>query len=318
VKAAVVFKPGQAPAFADFADPAPSAGEQLVHVTASALCPLARARASGAHYSSSSQLPAIAGVDGVGKLEDGRRVYFLLPRAPYGGMAERTVVPDAQCIALPDGISDEFAAAIANPGMSSWAALIDRAAFKPGGTVLINGATGASGRLAVTVAKYLGASKVIATGRNRDILDELIQLGADAIVPLLDDEQPLRKKLEQHFAQGIDVVLDYLWGDSAEKILAAAAKAGPKTAPIRFVQIGTAGGADIRLSGPLLRSSTIELLGSGLGSVSRPRLMTVIGELMQAATTVDFSLPTRTMPLSEVEQGWRDTGSDRLIFTNAN
>jgi NADPH:quinone reductase-like Zn-dependent oxidoreductase len=315
VKAAVVREPGKAPVFADFTDPTAAAGEHFVKVAASALCPLARARASGAHYSASSQLPAVAGVDGVGHLQDGSRVYFLLPRAPYGGMAESTVVPASQCVALPDHVDDEFAAAIANPGMSSWAALTERARFKAGGTVLVNGATGASGRLAISIAKHLGAKKVIATGRNQDVLGTLAELGADATISLLDDGQALKEQFEHHFAHGVDVVLDYLWGESAGQILAAGAKAGANIAPIRFVQIGTAGGADISLPGALLRSSTIELLGSGLGSVALPRLLAIVGALMEATASADFTIPIRTVPLAEVEQGWLEQGPDRLVFS---
>ena len=97
-----------------------------------------------------------------------RRVYFVLPRAPYGSMAEQAVVPSAHCVPLPDELDDVTAAAIANPGMSSWAAYTERARLKAGETVLVNGATGTAGRLAVQIAKYLGARKVIATGRNAE------------------------------------------------------------------------------------------------------------------------------------------------------
>jgi NADPH:quinone reductase-like Zn-dependent oxidoreductase len=123
-----------------------------------------KSRASGAHYSSSGKFPFVVGIDGVGRLDDGRRVYFILPRAPYGGMAQQTVAPSAQCLALPDELDDVTAAAIANPGVSSWAAYTERAKLKAGETVLVNGATGAAGRLAVQIAKHLGAKKVIATG----------------------------------------------------------------------------------------------------------------------------------------------------------
>ncbi|MDB5685532.1 MAG: zinc-binding alcohol dehydrogenase [Rhizorhabdus sp.] len=213
MKAALVIRAGQPPIYGDFAEPAAARDEALVTVTAAALSPLVRARASGKHYSSSGGFPFVAGVDGVGTLEDGTRVYFLLPRAPYGAMAERTVVPLAQCVALPVALDDVTAAAIANPGMSSWAAFTERGHLGPGETVLINGATGASGRLAVQIARHMGAGKVIATGRNARILADL---GADATIGLGDTEQAIDSALVEQFAQGIDVVIDYLWGKSAE------------------------------------------------------------------------------------------------------
>ncbi len=88
----------------------------------------------------------MAGVDGAGTLEDSRRVYFILPRAPHGAMAERTVVPVTHLLPVPGDLEHLTVAAIALPGMSSWAALRERAHLEPGETVLVNGATGASGR----------------------------------------------------------------------------------------------------------------------------------------------------------------------------
>jgi NADPH:quinone reductase-like Zn-dependent oxidoreductase len=150
-----------------------------------------RARASGAHYSASHSFPFVAGVDGVGRLDDGGRVYFLMPRAPYGAMAEKTVVPSAQCLPVPDDLDDVTAAAIANPAMSSCAALTERAHLKAGEIVLVNGATGAAGQLAVRIAKHLGAAKVIATGRNPEALRAAADLGADMTIPLVEDEAAL-------------------------------------------------------------------------------------------------------------------------------
>src|SRR6202050_3061011 len=166
MKAAIVLGAGQTPMYRDFSEPLPSSGESRVTVAAAALSQVVKSRASGAHYSSSGQFPFVVGIDGVGRLDDGTRVYFVLPRAPYGSMAEQTVVPAAQCLPLPDGLDEATAAAIANPGMSSWAAFKERAQLKAGETVLVNGATGTAGRLAVQIAKHLGARKVIATGRN--------------------------------------------------------------------------------------------------------------------------------------------------------
>ena len=212
-------------------------------MTAAAVSQVAKSRASGQHYSSAGQFPFVAGIDGVGRLDDGARVYFLLPRAPYGGMAERTVAPLARCLPLPDGLDDVTAAAIANPGMSSWAAYVERAQLKPGETVLVNGAAGTAGRLAVQIAKHLGAAKVIATARNADALKSVAALGADVTIPLVDDEAALEDSFRQEFAQGVDVVIDYLWGKSAERLLIAGAKAGKEAVPIRFVQVGAVSGA---------------------------------------------------------------------------
>ena len=119
-----------------------------------------------------------------------------------------------QCLALPDDLDDVTAAAIANPGMSSWAAYTERANLKAGETVLVNGATGAAGRLAVQIAKHLGARKVIATARNADALKSVAALGADVTIPLVEDGSALQSAFEEQFAAGVDVVIDYLWGQA--------------------------------------------------------------------------------------------------------
>jgi NADPH:quinone reductase-like Zn-dependent oxidoreductase len=318
MKAAIVWEAGKPPVCGEFKDPAPTAGEIPIAVVAAALSPLAKSRASGAHYSSSHRFPFVAGVDGVGRLDDGRRVYFFLPREPYGAMAEKAVAPGTQCVRLPDGLDDITAAAIANPGMSSWAAFKERVKLVAGENVLINGATGTAGRLAVQIAKYLGAKTVIATGRNVEVLKSLASLGADVAIPLVEDGDALEEAFKEQFAEGVDIVIDYLWGKSAERLLSAAAKAGEPSVPIRFVQVGSASGSEITLPSAVLRSSGIELLGSGLGSVPVERLVAAIAELLQAALAGDFQIETKAVALSEVEQVWsKDTGAARIVFTVA-
>jgi NADPH:quinone reductase-like Zn-dependent oxidoreductase len=313
MKAAIVRAAGQAPVYGDFAEPMAGPGEHRITVAAAALSPLARARAAGAHYSVSGAFPAVVGVDGVGRLDDGRRVYFLLPRAPWGAMAEFTVAPTAQIAPLPDGLDDVTAAAIANPGMSSWAALKERAKLAAGETVLINGATGSAGRLAVQIARHLGAKKVIATGRN---VEALQALGADATIALVDDETALEDSFKLYVAEGIDVVVDYLWGKSAERLLAAAAKVLPDGAPLRYVEVGAASGPNITLPGAVLRSKTIALMGSGLGSVPLDRLAVDIGELLQAAATSGFAIPAKAVSLSDVDRAWGEGASaGRIVLT---
>ncbi len=315
MKAAVVSGPGRGPAYADFVEPVAASGEERVEVTAAALTQLARGRASGAHYSSSAAYPFVAGVDGVGRLANGARVYFLLPRAPFGAFAERTVVGARQCLPVPDDLDDVTAAAIANPGMSSWAALTERARLEAGETVLVNGATGTSGRLALQIARHLGAKRVIATGRNRQALAELSALGADQTIALGEDDATLEESFGRAFAGQVDVVLDYLWGKSAELMLSAAAKAAPKTERLRFVQIGSAAGGTIALRADALRSTPTEIMGSGLGSVPGPRLFAAIAGVLAAAKPAGLKVTARTVPLAEVESAWSGGDARRLVFT---
>jgi len=316
MKAAVITKPGSTPVFANFDDPVQKHDEELITVTASALSQVTKSRASGSHHTSPGSLPAVVGIDGVGRTQDGRRVYFMLPKEPFGGMAEKVAVRMDQCISLPADVDDITAAAIAIPGMSSWAAFKERAHLIAGENVLINGATGTSGRLAVQIAKYLGAKRVVATGRNVEALEQLRNIGADAIIPLAQSPTELEMAFQQQFGgEGVDVVLDYLWGPSAETLIVAAARAGKGAVPIRFVQIGAVSGGNIVLPSAALRSSALVLMGSGMGSIPFKGLVGAIRGVLQAVVPGKLKIETKVVPLAAVEETWnKDSGSSRVVF----
>ncbi|SFS21024.1 NADPH2:quinone reductase [Granulicella pectinivorans] len=311
MKAAIVLGMGQGPVYGEFREPVAGDGEEIVTVMAAALSPFSKARSTGSHYSSEDGFPVVAGADGVGRTADGRRVYFALPEAPFGAMAERTVVDARRCVAVPDGLDDVTAAAIANPGMSAWAALMERAKMQAGETVLVHGATGTAGRLAVQLARYFGAGKVIATGRN---VAELETVGADVVVPL---GAGFEDALVELFAGGIDVVIDYLWGESAKAIMVAIVKAVEDGRPVRFVHVGAAAGEmEIALPGAALRSSAMVLMGSGLKSVPMRVLLGAIAKVFAAVEPAGLTIATRRVPLAEVEAVWREAaGRPRVVFT---
>jgi NADPH:quinone reductase-like Zn-dependent oxidoreductase len=316
MRAAVVSAVGQSPALTELPIPTPGAGERLIRVSAAAISHLVKGRASGLHYSADTQLPLGVGIDGVGRLDDGSRVYFAMPPAPHGSMAEYTVVDTGLCVPVPDGLDDLTAAAIVNPGMSSWAALTERARLKPGETVLINGATGTSGRLAVQIARLLGAGRIVATGRNAHTLAQLRSLGADVTIRLCEDMDDLQRRFVEEFAKGIDVVLDYLWGPSMETLLVAAARAGRDPVPMRFVQIGSISAEDITLPGGVLRAAAIELLGCGGGSVSLARLIAVAGDVLRAALSDGLKIALKPAPFSQFNAVWSlDDSACRTVFT---
>lgn len=316
MKAAIVTGPGMTPIYGDFDEPPAKEGEERIAVTASALSQLTKGRASGSHYSASGRFPTIPGVDGVGRTADGHRVYFVLPEAPFGAMAEYVTIRRARCIPLPEGLDDVTAAAIANPGMSSWAALKERACLVAGENVLIHGATGVAGRLAVQIAKYMGAKKVIAAGRNAQALEELRALGADATVSLLLPPEELEAAFREQFAgDGVHVVLDYLWGPSAETLIVAAAKADREEIPVRYVNIGSMAGAEIKLPAAALRSTDLKLMGSGIGSVPVAGLLGSIRGVFEATGPGNFQIETKAVPLADVEANWnKESGSSRVVF----
>lgn len=305
MKAAIIMKQGTTPIYGDFETPTAKGDNVIVDVSASALSNLTKMRAMGKHYSSSQVYPNVAGTDGVGIL-NGQRVYFLATNAPYGTLAEKTLVNSKLTIPLPEGIDDITAAAIANPGMSSWAALVSRAHFQEGQTVLINGATGTAGSLAVKIAYHLGAKKVIVTGRNEEKLN---QLGADAVVSFdmaaTNGTEKFTDDLSEQVKSGVDVVLDYLWGDSALAIMTAIVKFGGHTVT-RYVSIGAAAGqADIALPSAILRSSAIEILGSGVKSATMSQLMSAIKGVFDWAAEEHITMTTNNFELSEIQAAWQ-------------
>ena len=326
MNAAVVHSFDAPPTFSTFDNPIPNpeANEVLVDVTAAALHRIVKSLANGTHYGSAGILPFIPGVDGVGRLQSsinhlpaGTRVYFGATRPPFGTFAQQSIATASMIVPLPDALDDATAAAIANPAMSSSVALL-RAQFQPGESVLILGATGVAGQLAVQIAKARGARRVIAIDRNPQALAELTTLGADATISL--DQSPdaltaaLRTEITTH---GVDIVLDYLWGPPAETLLSAIAQRGlSHTAPrIRYVQIGNMAGADISLSAATLRSSGLELLGSGFGSASLDQILRSISDFFThiAATPMPFAF--KTAPLCEVTTLWNSEDQGvRLVF----
>lgn len=313
MKAAVVFDLNEGPIWADFTEPQPAVGYTLIDVRAAAISHVVKGRASGRHYSFDGTLPFVVGIDGVGMTSDGQRVYFAFPSAPFGSMAQRAPVALQNCLPLPDALDDISAAAMANPGMSAWAALVKRAQFQAGETVLINGATGSAGQLAVQIARYLGAKKIIATGRNTQAL---AALAADECIDLTADEQTLNAQFAAASAGQIDVVVDYLWGRSAELLLPMLAKYTPGDKPVRYVQVGSLAGADIALNGAVLRAAPLQLMGSGIGSLTMPQLLAATGEMLQAAVPGHFTIATTPLPLRDVAAAWpRDNSQKRTVFT---
>ena len=321
MKAAIVTAKGKTPVYGDFETPVAKEGQELVSVRAAALSNLAKFRASGAHYSSAGIYPAVAGTDGAGRAQDGRRVYFAMPEAPFGSLAEVCPIDPRHCVEIPESLDDITAAAIANPGMSAWGGLVERAHLVPGETVMVNGATGTAGRIAVQLARYLGAARIIATGRNAQELEEVRQLGADVIVPFAlgadrsSGASDYEEALKQAFSGGIDVVIDYLWGESAQITIVALANT-IEDKPVRFVHVGTASGEhNINLPGAALRSSALVLMGSGIGSVGRQALLQSIQSVFEAVRPANLKIATRAVPLAEVESVWAQaTGKPRVVF----
>ncbi len=309
MKAAVLHTRGQPPRVEDFPDPDASPGEVIVRVRAASLKNIDKALASGTHYDRHAQLPVVCGLDGVGVLDDGTRVFCGGPRPPYGMMAERTVVSRVRCMPIPDAVDDVSAAALPNPALSSWLPLVWRAQLRPGETVLILGATGVAGKLAVQIARHLGAGRVVAAGRNMRGLEALLDLGADAIIALDQSDRELTAAFVREADQRrFDIILDYLWGRPTTVLLDALTGHDVKaeSSRIRLIEIGEMAGPTISLSAAALRSSRIEIYGSGGGgSIPHTAILETFPKLWALAAEGALRIDTEAVALADIESAWR-------------
>jgi NADPH:quinone reductase-like Zn-dependent oxidoreductase len=307
MNAAVLRVLGTPPRCEQFPEPIAGEDDVIVRVHAAALKPIDKQLVSGSHYASPSQLPSIRGTDGVGQLSDGQRVFFGGTRAPYGAMAERTVVRRAFTFAVPEGVDDETAAALPNPGVSAWLSLTYRAKLAPGESVLILGATGVTGKLAVRIAKLLGAGRVVAAGRNQQVLGTLPGLGADAIIHLDAPADELREAFVREAGDsGFQVVIDYVWGGPAEAFLNAITRKEFATvkSETRFVQVGESAGPTISLPAAVLRSTALTILGTA-GIPPRDVLVDALQQVMAHAAAGELHVDTQRVPLADIENAWQ-------------
>jgi NADPH:quinone reductase-like Zn-dependent oxidoreductase len=253
-------------------------------------------------------LPLIPGVDGVARLPDGSLRYFALDDTTFGAMAEQTVIDLRQSFELPEGVDLVQVAAAMNPAMSSWVGLKRRADFGAGQSVLVLGATGSSGQMAVQVAKLLGAGQVIAAGRDPRRLADCKDLGADEVVRL--GESPGLGEV----AADVDVVIDYLWGQvtAAEAMTAIATHRRDQARPLTWIEIGET--ADIPAAA--LRALPLQIVGSGQGSVSTRDILSELPAIAAAVGNGALRTDARAVPLSDVETVWQDADEEaRIVLT---
>jgi NADPH:quinone reductase-like Zn-dependent oxidoreductase len=307
--AAVVTAFDSPPAYREFPAPSPGPGQVLADVLAAGLHPRVRSQANGSHYTSSGDLPLVPGVDGVARTPDGATRYFILEDTTMGAMAEQTVIDPRRSVVLADGSDPVAIAAAMNPAMSSWVALRRRISFQPGQRVLILGATGNAGRLAIQVAKYLGAGQVIGAGRQPDKLAELPGLGADLTVTL--DRAELAKA-----AADVDVVLDYVWGEPTAAAMAAIVTArADRGQPLSWVEIGSLAGTTAAIPSAALRAARLQLVGSGQGSVPTSDIVAELSDLAAVISSGAFQLNVKPVPLADVAAAWSAPGShQRLVI----
>ena len=310
MKAAIIDRAGADARYGDFPDPEPTEAETLSRVLAAGIHPVVRDLAAHTHYGSEGVYPLVPGVDCVARAEDGVARYAGFIRSPWGTFAER--VATRMGLPLPEGADPIAIAGALNPGLSSWLPLVARAREVGDlGTVLIVGATGFAGRIAVQSALALGAERVVGVGRDEDRLAEVRRLGGvpvsladgpDAVVSAAAGASP-------------SLVLDYLWGSAATMVWDALSGHGmdEDDADILHVEMGTAAGGHAALPGELLRSRRLTVRGSGAGSTPVTEIMAQLPVFMEKVASGQVVAPVEVFPLARVDEAWAYRGPRRAV-----
>jgi NADPH:quinone reductase-like Zn-dependent oxidoreductase len=297
MKAAVLTALGEPPRFADFPEPQAGDDQVVVDMGAAGVNHVDLAKASGTFYTGPPPLPSVVGTDGVGRTADGRRVYFDESVPPFGPWAQRALVRRADLLEPDEAVDDVTAAALGNAGLAAWLGLTWRVGLQPGETVLVLGAAGAVGSIAVQAAKVLGAGRVVAADRDPRRAERLRERGADATV-VLDPDTDLAAAFREAAGGGVDVIVDPLWGPPALAAMQAAAHGA------RHLQLGQLAGLTMELPAPTVRSARLDLRGMAVFhaplDVRREAYRQLTRHAARGAITVDVV----RVPLAEVATAW--------------
>jgi NADPH:quinone reductase-like Zn-dependent oxidoreductase len=322
MRAAVLDVPGEAPEYRDRPDPAQEAGTTVVRMTAATIVPLDQLIASGTSYWGRPPVPYVPGDQGVGVVEssavvpEGTRVFMetragRLPRD--GSLAERCAVPDADVVPLPDGVPDSLAAAVGMSGVAAWMALTHRSRLQPGERVIVLGAGGTVGQLAVGLAQLLGAARVVGVCRSEGAADRAIAAGADVVVRLPADVDALSAQMRDALGDAADVVVDMIFGVAATAASLVLAPFG------RLVNIGGLSGDSAEFSSAVLRSRTAAVLGYTNALLTAEQRRAALDAVFAHAAAGRITVGHEVVPLSAISDAWRRQASGqagvRLVVT---
>ncbi|HXD59074.1 MAG TPA: zinc-binding dehydrogenase [Thermoleophilaceae bacterium] len=300
MRAAVLEEIGKPPVAREFDEPQRGRGQSLIEVTAAPLNPVDLWISSGKHHAGAPPVPSVVGREAVGRviesdtIESGTRVY-----APVGagGMAERLVAPDDELVELPEGVEDPLAASFGVAGLAAWLGLTYRGNLQHGETVLVLGATGAVGSIAVQGAKLLGAGWVVAAGRSEEGLKRAEQLGADATVRL-DAGPDLADAIVDACDGRLDLTIDPLWGEpAAAAVLASSFQA-------RLVQIGQSASPEATLPSGAVRGKALSILGHTSPGVPVEVRRDAYSQMLRHAAAGELTVDYELLPLDQVAQAW--------------
>jgi NADPH:quinone reductase len=312
MRAAVIRCHGEPPEIRDHPPPRRGPGQALIKVMAAVVNPLDVLCASGTSYFGAPALPYVPGGQGVGvvlegdALSAGQRVWFSCSAGMGpgdGAMAELCAVDEPAALLLPDGVGDDLAAALGLPAIAAWTALTWRGRLRPGEHVLVLGASGTVGQVAVQAARLLGAGRVIAACRDPEGRARASELGADAVADLSgDDVDTIARRLGEAVAGRADLVVDPVWGLPAEAVVRVLSPGG------RLVNLGSSAGAEARFSSATVRSRSLSILGYTNNALTGEQKAGSLREILGHAAAGRITSDRETMPLTRAADGWTRCG----------
>lgn len=298
MRAAIIREYGTVPVVDDFDDPQAKDDAVVVDVLAAGLNPVDISMASGTFHGPMATPPYIPGREGVARTDDGRRVYFENPVAPFGPMAERSLVKPEFMVDVPDAVDDDLATCFGVAGLAAWLALERRARVGEGDKVVVLGASGVVGLIAVQAAKLMGAECVVAAARDEEGLARAKELGADAVVDL-DDEPDVVKAIEEATGGGPSVVLDPLWGEPVAAVTEAAAPGA------RIVSLGQSASPEATFSSAVVRGKELSILGHSNFAVPREERQAAYRRMVEHCVAGELTADVERVPLERTPEAWK-------------
>jgi NADPH:quinone reductase len=303
MRAAVLRELGQLPEVEAAAEPAAGEGERVVEVLAVPLNPIDITVCAGRFYGGHPEVPFVPGCEAVGRVAESDELVWVhgagLGVKRDGTLAERVAVPAEALFPVPNGAAPALAGALGIAGVAGWLPVAWRAPVREGETVLVLGATGTVGLVALQAARLLGAGRVVAAGRNRAGLERALEAGADAVVTLGEEGDLAASFREACGGDGPTLIVDPLWG---EPLVAALQAAAPGA---RAVNSGQSAGPEATLASAWVRGKQLEILGYSNFAVPRDVLEREYRRLVEAAVAGKIVVDVERVPLEQVADAWR-------------
>lgn len=302
MRAAVIEEVGGTPRVGEFAEPVAEGGEAVVEVVAAGLNPADIAKSEGKFGPPDPPTPYVAGMEGVGRLEPGGPLsYFGGATSPFGSFAPRALVKRERLIELPAGTDPGQALAFGVAGQAGWLSVSWRSGLKPGESVIVLGASGTVGQIAIHAARAAGAARIVGLVRSESGAERALAAGADSVVRLESGEQgdALTERLTEAADGPADVVIDMVWGRTAVAALATLGSGG------RLVQVGNSSGESaIELPAGLLRGQAREIRGYTNGAVPDDVRRAAYLEMCARSVAGELKIEVEEVPLADVAEAW--------------